>query len=142
IAAKETFLGYTSFADLNPEEVGDIAIGNPESVPAGQYTEEALRSLNLWDLFDDSFIFAKDVRQVLTYVETGNVDIGFVYESDALLSDNLTILAHADEGSHDPIVYPLAVMKDAKNMQAAKDFASYLQSADAQEVLAKYGFKK
>src|SRR5699024_64141 len=142
IAAKETFLVYTSFADLTREEVGDIAIGNPESVPAGQYAEEALRHLDLWEPLTDSFIFAKDVRQVLTYVETGNADIGFVYESDALLADNVTILEYAEEGSHEAIVYPIAVMKDTKEKEAAIAFAEYLKSTEAQEVLAKYGFKK
>src|SRR5699024_8078936 len=71
-------------SDIDEYDFDQIAVGNPESVPAGKYTEQALMKLDLWKVLEDDIILAKDVRQVLTYVETGNADIGFVYESDAL----------------------------------------------------------
>src|SRR5699024_4120598 len=96
------------------KNVEQIAIGNPESVPAGQYAQQTLKSLNLWNKYKDKLILGKDVRQVLTYVDTGNTDIGFVYESDALSSDKVKILKKVSADTHDPIRYPAAVMADTK----------------------------
>src|SRR5690625_4011248 len=93
IAAKESPINYDSFIEIELNDVKQIAIGNPESVPAGKYAETILRNIKKWDELDGTYVFAQDVRQVLTYVETGNAEIGFVYESDALNSDKVEILA-------------------------------------------------
>lgn len=142
IAEESSPIAYQSFTEIAPDDVEKIAIGNPESVPAGEYTEEALRYLNIWDTLKEKFVFGKDVRQVLTYVETGNVEIGFVYESDAIQSDEIKIIATAEAGSHEPITYPIAVIKETKHEEAAKAFVDYMNSDGAQEILAKYGFRK
>src|SRR5699024_1980168 len=92
---------YESFEDISPSDVDQIAIGNPESVPAGKYTEQILLHIDLWDKLENKLILAKDVRQVLTYVESGNTDLGFIYESDARLSDQINVLAKAKEEWHD-----------------------------------------
>lgn len=142
IAHKDSSLSYQSFDEISPNDVKDISVGNPESVPAGKYTKDALTNLGKWDALQDQIILAKDVRQVLTYVETGNADIGFVYESDALSSSNIKILATSETGQHDPIIYPGAIMTDSKNEDMAHEFLSYMLSDEAQEILAKHGFKK
>lgn len=117
-----------------------IAIGNPDSVPAGNYTREALKAANLWDDLEEKAILTKDVRQVLTYVETENADLGFVYKSDALLSEKVKILRAIDAGLHEPIVYPAAVTKESKSAEEAKEFIQYLLQEEARHIFKKYGF--
>lgn len=142
IAHKDSSLSYQSFEEIAPEDVDEVAIGNPESVPAGGYTKDTLESLGMWEPLEKQIILAKDVRQVLTYVETGNADIGFVYESDARSSDDIQILATAEEGHHDPIIYPGAVVEDSKHREEAQAFLDYIISDEGQDILAKHGFKK
>ncbi len=130
-----------AFEDILKPEAEKVSIGTPESVPAGKYAKETLVSLDLWDKLQPKLVFAKDVRQVLTYVETGNVAAGLVYSSDAAMGKNIKVAAAAPEDSHQPIVYPLAVIKSSKHQQAAEDFAAYLSGEKAAAVFEKYGFK-
>lgn len=130
-----------SFADLSKPDVKHVGIGNPESVPAGKYAKEALTSLKLWDGLKAKYVEAKDVRQVLSYVETGNAEAGLVYKSDASISDKVKVAAAAPADSHKPIVYPAAVISDAKNSAVAGEFLEFLQTAEAQQIFSEYGFK-
>lgn len=141
IVAGKDSTKVSSLEDLSKADVEKIGIGTPESVPAGKYAKEALTSLNLWDSLNAKFVMAKDVTQVLNYVETGNVEAGFVYSSDAQGSDKVKIVMALPESSHKPIVYPAAIISSTKNQQAAQDFLNYLQGSDAKEVFANYGFK-
>ncbi|KAF1083943.1 Molybdate-binding periplasmic protein precursor [Sporotomaculum syntrophicum] len=129
------------FEELTGEQVGKISIGVPESVPAGKYAQEALTNLGLWDALQAKLVPAKDVRQVLTYVETGNVDAGLVYRSDALMGKHIKEVATAPEASHQPILYPMAVIKDSRNQTTAGAFAGFLTGQEAGQVFTKYGFK-
>src|SRR5699024_11339069 len=95
-----------------------MAIGNPESVPAGKYTEQILHSIDLWDKLKNKLILAKDVRQVLTYVESGNTDLGFVYDSDARLSNQINVLANAKENLNDQLIYYEAVFMASVILEA------------------------
>ncbi|MDR2088293.1 MAG: molybdate ABC transporter substrate-binding protein [Clostridiales Family XIII bacterium] len=125
---------------LTGADVASIAIGEPESVPAGNYAKQSLESLGTWEAVQDKLIFAKDVRQVLEYVETGNADCGFVYRSDAALMETGVIAAELPEESHSPIVYPAALVAGSENAAAAQAFYDYLQSDYAKGVFEKYGF--
>ncbi|WP_227394928.1 molybdate ABC transporter substrate-binding protein [Jeotgalibacillus aurantiacus] len=120
-----------------PETVR-ISIGTPESVPAGQYAKEALEALDLWETVEGKMVYAKDVRQVLTYVETGNVDAGIVYQTDAMSSEDVTVVEELDSELHAPIVYPLGIVKES---EAARLFYDYLKSEEALAVFEEYGFK-
>ncbi|WP_407313180.1 molybdate ABC transporter substrate-binding protein [Desulfosporosinus sp. SB140] len=131
----------TSLDDLTKSTVGQISIGTPKSVPAGQYAQEALTNLKLWDSLQPKLVMAKDVTSVLNYVETGNADAGFVYKSDAQSSTKVKVVAAVPANSYKPVVYPAAIIAATKNKQAASDFLKYLQGPDAQQVFAKYGFK-
>ena len=142
ITGKDSPIDYESIDNISAEDIEQIAIGNPESVPAGMYSEQLLNKLDMWDILKDKLVLAKDVRQVLTYVETGNVDIGFVYESDALTSNGIKIVATAEDGLHDPVIYPAAVLKDTKHEKEASDFVRFIASDVAQEILLKHGFRK
>lgn len=130
----------TGFADLGKEEVDKISIGMPESVPAGKYAKESLEKLGIWQDVEAKMVYAKDVRQVLSYVETGNVDAGIVYKTDAIASEQVSIVATADPATHSPVIYPVGVIKQSAHYEAAKDLYHYLQSDAAIQVFEKYGF--
>jgi molybdate transport system substrate-binding protein len=130
----------SNFKELTIDKVSKIAIGDPESVPAGQYGKEVLTSLNLYKPIQSKLVFAKDVRQVLSYVETGNVEAGLVYATDANVSDNVKVVATASETSHAPIIYPVAVLKESKHPDSAKAFVQFLSTEPAKNVFKAYGF--
>ena len=126
--------------DLTKTEIDNISIGTPETVPAGKYAKEALEEMDLWDGLKSKVVFAKDVRQVLSYVETGNVEAGLVYQTDALTSEKINIVATVDAKAHTPIIYPVGVMKDSDQYETAKVFLDYVQSDEALKVFKEYGF--
>lgn len=130
----------SDFKDLTGAEVQKISIGEPESVPAGKYAKEVLTNGGIFEQLKPKTVFAKNVRQVLTYIETGNVDAGLVYATDANTSDKVKIATVAPADSHSPVVYPVAVIKDSQNLSAAKEFVEFLSSKPANEVFEKYGF--
>jgi molybdate transport system substrate-binding protein len=131
----------TSFEDMTSDSVEKISIGAPETVPAGQYAKEVLTNMNLWEPLQPKMVLAKDVRQVLTYVETGNVDAGLVYRTDAMTSSNVKVIAAAPAEASKPIVYPMSVIKATKHQQEAEAFEAFLTTDDAVNILEKYGFK-
>lgn len=139
IAGKESKL--TGFDGLTDASIEKISIGTPETVPAGKYAQEALTSLKLWDPLQSKIVQAKDVRQVLTYVETGNVDAGLVYRTDAIAGKDIKVITAAPEGSYKPIVYPMALIKSTKHQKETEAFVSFLHSDDAVKIFEKYGFK-
>ncbi|MGP7816669.1 molybdate ABC transporter substrate-binding protein [Niallia sp. 01092] len=142
ITEKDSDLAIKSFNDIKADAIGQVAIGDPKSVPAGTYTKEALEKINKWKELEKHFVFGSDVVQTLTYVESGNTDIGFVYSSDASTSDKVKVLAEADSAWHKPIIYPAAVLNESKNPDEATEFVNFLLTDEAQEILSKYGFKK
>ena len=128
-----------TFEDLN-SQAETISIGTPDSVPAGKYAKEMLIHLGIWDNLNQKVVFAKDVRQVLNYVETGNVDAGIVYKTDALAYYKIEIQATGMEGTHTPIIYPLGILKESNNQHEAQLFFEFMQSEKARSILEKYGF--
>lgn len=130
----------SSLDDLISDSVGHIAIGTPETVPAGQYAKQTLISRNLWDSLQAKLVMTKDVRQVLTYVETGNVDAGFVYNTDALSSKEITVVEEIPEELHESIVYPAGIVSSTKNKDAAILFYDFLKNDISKEIFNKYGF--
>ncbi|WFB55866.1 molybdate ABC transporter substrate-binding protein [Paenibacillus sp. BR1-192] len=129
-----------SFADLSKSELKNIAIGIPESVPAGSYAKEALTKTNFWDSLQSKIVQGKDVRQVLQYVETGNADVGFVYKTDALTSDKVKVAFTVDPATYTPVEYPIGIVKATKHRKEAEDFYTFIQTQEALDVFVKYGF--
>jgi len=130
----------SSFADLASAQVKNVAIGEPKTVPAGQYTQQLLQNLALWDKLKNKLIYAKDVRTVLAYVETGNVDAGIVYKTDSMDDNKVVVVTSAPSVQHDPIVYPLAMIAGTRQSQQAMEFIEYLLSPNARTVFEKRGF--
>jgi molybdate transport system substrate-binding protein len=129
-----------SFQDLTNPAVKALALGETSTVPAGMYARQTLEHLGLFAALEKKVVYAKDVRAVLTYVETGNADAGLVYQTDANTSTKVHVIAIAPADSHDPILYPAAVLRDSKNKPAARAFVEFLQGPDARAVFQKYGF--
>ena len=130
----------TDFSDFATDAVNRIAIGEPESVPAGRYAKEALTSLNVFDALQSKMVFTKDVRQVLSYVETGNVDAGIVYATDAKVSDRVHVITTAAAETHSPIVYPVGIVADTEKTDAAQGFIDFLSGEEAIAIFEHYGF--
>ena len=140
LVVPKNVVGITSFYSLKDAKVKKIAIGEPRSVPAGQYAQQVLEKLKIWSEIKSKLVFANNVRQVLASVESGNADAGLVYITDAKISDKVKVVVTADEKYHSPIIYPLAVVKRSKNIDAAKEFSQFLSSNQAKSVFKKYGF--
>ncbi|MEH2228650.1 MAG: molybdate ABC transporter substrate-binding protein [Nostoc sp.] len=133
-------VGINSFYNLTDSKIKKIAIGEPRSVPAGQYGEQVLKKLKLYDRLKSKFVFANNVRQVLAAVESGNAEAGLVYATDAKISNKVKVVVAADDKFHSPIVYPVAIIKSSKNASAAKEFVQFLSGSEVKTVLKKYGF--
>ncbi len=134
-------LGLKDPKDLTGAKVEHIAIGNPDSVPAGAYSKQSLTSMGLYDKLTPKYVLASSVRQVLDYVGRGEVAAGFVYKTDALIAkDKVTIVATMT--GHDPVTYPVATLAASSKKADAAKFIKFLTSPEGQAVLAKYGFSK
>jgi molybdate transport system substrate-binding protein len=132
-------------ADLLGPRVGRIVIGNPRTVPAGQYTEECLRARGLWDRLQPRLVLAEHVRQALEYVVRGEVDAAFVYATDAAdaagRSARVREAFRPPEETYRPIVYPAAVVTGAGQAALARAFLDALTGPEGQAVLARHGFQ-
>ena len=118
------------------------AIGDPASVPAGQYAKEALTKLGEWDAVQSKVSLGTNVTQVLNWVAEGSADAGLVYATDAaLVKDKVEVITEAPAGSlSKPVIYPIGVLQKAPQAAAAKDFANFLQSEEAIKIFEEYGF--
>jgi molybdate transport system substrate-binding protein len=131
-----------SFSDLANPALAKIAIGNPKTVPAGQYAQELLRNLQLWPKLESRLILAENVRQVLDYVARGEVDAGIVYATDVRIAEGRVALAsRAPDERYGPIKYPAAMVRNTANAEAAKGFIDLVLSPDGTQILTKFGFR-
>ncbi len=120
---------------------GHIALGEIGSVPAGQYAEEALNHYNKWDVIENNIVFAKDVKQVVAYVESGEAACGIVYKSDTVNIKNSVVVITFDTASHKKIIYPVGVIKTSEVKDEAKSFLEFLDTSESKKILERYGFK-
>lgn len=131
--------GITSFADAVKADT--IAVGDPDSVPAGQYAKEAFTSLGIWDQVLAKASLGTNVTQVLSAVGEGSADIGVVYATDAASTDKVKVIAEAPEGSLEkPVVYPVGMLAGSVHKEEAQLLLDFLQSDEAMAVFEKYGF--
>ena len=126
--------------DLTNASIERIAIGDPRSVPAGQYAEQALTKLELLQDVQSKFVLGNNVRQVLQFVESGNAQAGIVYATDAKASTKVKVVQVIDAKLHKPIVYPIAVIQKSTNQPSAKSYLEFLSSEPAKTIFEKYGF--
>ena len=140
IVPENSTKGISSFEDVLTTKVSLIALGN-ESVPVGQYSEEIFKFLNGWAVVSAKASLGSNVKEVLSQVESASVDCGVVYSTDAATARNIRVAADAPEGSHQPVVYPAAVLKSSTNPQAAQAFLDFLSLPSAAAVFARIGFE-
>lgn len=117
-----------------------IAIGDPESVPAGQYAKELFENLKIWDEVSSKASLGTNVTEVLNWVAEGSADSGIVYSTDASSKDKVEVVIEAPEGSVSKIIYPVGIIKASKHKEEAKNFTDFLQSNEAMKVFESYGF--
>ena len=132
------------------EKIGDaasIALGDPESVPAGQYAKEALTNLNVWDSIQDKVSFGTNVTEVLNQVAAASADAGIVYATDAQTENTngddkeVEIVATAEDSMmQTPVIYPVGTVSSSAHKDEAKAFEDFLQTDEAKAILEKAGF--
>ncbi|MGB3766882.1 MAG: molybdate ABC transporter substrate-binding protein [Phormidesmis sp.] len=130
-----------SFEEMKTDRIERIAIGEPDSVPVGQYAKESLLAMGLFEVVQQKLVLGKDARQVLSYVETGSVAAGLVYSTDALASELVRVVATVPADDHSPIVYPVAVMAASKQAAAAQAFVDFLSGGVAMKIFRAGGFE-
>jgi molybdate transport system substrate-binding protein len=140
IVPKDSDIDLSSFEDCLTDKVSMIAIGDPANVPVGQYAQDVFTYLNGWDVISAKANLAADVKEVLSWTETGNVDCGVVYSTDAATSDGVRVVCEAPANSHKPVVYPAAVVKASENADAAAAFISFLSSDEVKQIFSENGF--
>ena len=129
----------TGFEDIL--NASTIAIGDPESVPAGQYAKKVFDSLGMYDKVAEKASLGTNVTEVLNWVAEGSADAGVVYATDAATSDKVTIISEAPEGSLDEkVIYPIGIVTASQKKEAAALFVEYLQSEEAANLFVSYGF--
>jgi molybdate transport system substrate-binding protein len=142
VAPADSKLKIGSFPQLAKPQIKRLAVGNPKTVPAGLYAQQALQHLHLWTKLHPRLIFAEDVRQVLDYVMRGEVDAGIVYATDVgIAHGKVRQVAEAPAGTYGPIRYPIAVIKGCAHPEAAEGFIKLVLSADGENILKTYGFR-
>ncbi len=129
--------------DLTGPAVKKLAVAGP-TVPAGIYAREALKKLKLWDELEQAkkIVPGENVRVTLTYIERGEAEAGIVYGTDARITTKVQEVFTFPPGSHEPIIYPLVLLKSAEKNEAARKFYEYLQTPAATVIFAKYGFRR
>jgi molybdate transport system substrate-binding protein len=129
-------------SDLKDNTIRRIAIGNPTTVPAGQYAKDALSYYRIYDQLSSKLIFGENVRQVLDYVARGEVDCGFVYATDALMEKTVAVVRELPDDTHKPIIYPAAVINSSGDAKLAGQFVKFLQEPDNIRIFKEYGFEQ
>ena len=143
---KLVFVGEKKATDISLEslvKLERIALGSPESVPAGQYARQALEKVGIYATLaqENKLIMAKDVRQALIYADRGEVDGAFVYKTDALLATHAQILFTVAEDLYDRVSYPMGLTVTGHESDLVKTFYAYLSSPEVLAILTKYGFE-
>ncbi len=140
VVATDSALKITSPEDLASPTVRHIALADPKAVPAGIYAKAYLEKRNLWTAVEGKVVPTENVRAALAAVESGNVEVGMVYKTDAAISTKVKVAYEIPASEGPAISYPVAVVKESRNIDAARKFVQYLDSPDATRVFQTYGF--
>ncbi|MGA9189752.1 MAG: molybdate ABC transporter substrate-binding protein [Methanosarcina sp.] len=140
IVPEASTLNITSIKDLADPKIQKISIGNPDTVPVGNYSRTTLTEAGLWSQLENKLVLAEDVKQVLVYVERGEVDAGFVYMTDAKTAQPGTVKIVANVPVSIPVNYPIAVVSSSEHREEAQKFLEFVTGEEGQTILKKYGF--
>jgi molybdate transport system substrate-binding protein len=140
VVPADSHLKISAVQDLAGSQVKAIALGEPQTVPAGIYAQQYLRKINLWDRVVKKLVPTENVRAALAAVESGNVEAGIVFKTDARVSKEVKVALDIPAAEGPPISYPVAVLSGSNKVGAARRFVAYLESPAGLEVFRKYGF--
>jgi molybdate transport system substrate-binding protein len=140
VVPDDSTLGLTDFKDLASAKVKQVAIGQPKSVPCGMYAEQIFALDGIQDQVNKKVVEGSDVRAVLSYVESGNVDAGVVFQTDANTTTQVKVVAQAPDAINATVVYPVAVINASKNAAAAQAYENFLSGPEASAIFVKAGF--
>ncbi len=140
VVPDDSTLGLTDFKDLASNNVKKVAIGEPKSVPCGMYAEEVFTADGIAATVNKKVVEGSDVRMVLSYVESGNVDAGVVFQTDANTTTKVKVVAQAPDAINATVVYPVAIIKASKNAAAAQAYENFLSGSEAAAIFEKAGF--
>ncbi len=140
VTAADSRIPINSPADLTGPKIKRLALADPKSVPAGIYSRMFLERAKLWTLVQPKVVPTDNVRAALAAVESGNVEAGMVFKTDAAISKKVKVAYAIPRKDGPDISYPMAVVKDSKQVESAKGFLQYLDSDEAASVFEKYGF--
>ncbi|WP_169713727.1 molybdate ABC transporter substrate-binding protein [Paludifilum halophilum] len=129
------------FENLADSPVDKLALGLPETVPAGRYAMEALRGTDQWNDLRSRVVYGGNVRQVLSHVAAGNADAGLVYRTDLSASRSVKVADVVPPDTYPPIRYPAAVIEGSDHPKQARSFYRWLKGKKAQSIFKKHGFK-
>jgi molybdate transport system substrate-binding protein len=133
-------LGIASERDLAGPRVGMLALAEPTSVPVGVYSKRFFERAGIWGAVAPKIVPTENARATLAAVESGNVDAGVVYRTDALTSKRVRVAFEVPAASGPAISYPFALANGAPREAAARKFLEYLSSRAARKVFVRYGF--
>jgi molybdate transport system substrate-binding protein len=140
IVPSNSALNIACFEDLASDTITHIAIGDPKSVPAGKYAEQTFTQYGILESLQSKFVLASTVTQVLQYVDSGNVDAGIVYATDALSNSNVKVVATGPDEVNAKILYPITIVKASADIEAAQAYIDFLCSEEAMAVFERYGY--
>ena len=117
-----------------------VAIGDPDTVPAGRYAKQTLENVGLWDKMQENFVLSKDVRSAMQYVDLYEVDYAMIYKTDSKVMKNAEIVFEVPNTLHTPIIYSCGILKD-KERDEVKSLYRFLTTKESIEIFEKFGFK-
>lgn len=132
--------GITKFQHLANNRVKRIAIGEPRSVPVGKFAQEVFAYFGLAQQVQPKLVYAKSALEIISYVASGNVDAGITHDTSVNQNPEVKIVAIAPTNSHTPVIYPVAVLKNSKNLAVAQAFVQFLSSQAARSIFQKAGY--
>ena len=140
VVAADSPLQVPSADHLAGDKVKRIALADPKAVPAGVYARAYLEKARLWPAVERKIVPTENVRAALAAVESGNVDAGIVFKTDARISRKVRVTCEVKPEEGPPISYPMAVVKESSRIEAGKRFLRHLDSGEAETVFEKHGF--
>ena len=140
IVPADSKLTISSPKDLLKAEIKKIVLAEPTSVPVGVYSSKYLEGEGLWDKIKEKIVPVLDVRATLAAVESGNVEAGFVYKTDGAISKKVKVVYEVPIDKGPKIIYPVAMVKESKKKDAARDFLNFALSPAGKDSFKKYGF--
>ena len=140
VTSADSDLKITGAGDLTNSTVRHIALADPLAVPAGVYSKAYLEKEKIWPAIEPKIVPVDNVRAALAAVESGNIEVGMVFKTDAAISKKVKVAYEVPTEAGPKISYPVAVTKNARQAEAAKKFVNYLGTEDAAKIFKKYGF--